>query len=215
MNDPRLENFQAHLMRAIRPIAASPGRKRTMREEMLSHLLSSYQEELGRQADERTAVDTALQRLGNPEELQLQLQASVPFLERVLFLCLDRKETFMSRWLWIVGLVAWVLGSQLSFPHNEQLEFAGIAIFCGCAFWHLCQKDNIALRLIGPRWPWFAGCVAILFGTAVILPAMAKIKNEGVFAALSVESMALGALITLAGLGFLARAIKRLHAPSV
>ena len=209
MNNPRLIDFQADLTEAIGSIAASPRRKRIMREELLSHLLSSYQEELHREADGPFAVDAAIKRLGNVEELRLQLQATVPFFERLLFVCIDRKEKLMLRVLWIVGIVAWIVGSTC----NQQLEFAGVTLFVGCVFWHLWQKDNLAFRLIGPRWPWFAGSVAVLFGTAIVLPAMAKIKHDDHFAVTSVVAMTLGTLIVLGGIAFIAQAIKKLHAP--
>ena len=111
--------------------------------------------------------------------------------------------------LWIVGLVAWIIGSLSSIYLHEQLEFAGVALFCGCAFWHLWQKDNLALRLIGPRGLWLNGLIAVLFGTAIVLPAMAKIRQQGSFAALSVEALTLGVLITLGGLGLIAYGIKK------
>jgi hypothetical protein len=203
MNEIVPKDFEEHLIRVIDSIAAGAGRKRMMREELLEHLLECYQVELGARQDERAAILAAIERMGNVDELQLQLQGSVPFFERVLFLCLSRKETFMLRWLWAVGVVAWVIGSQFSFPHNEQVEFAGIAIFFGYSFWHLRQKNNIASRLVGPRWPWLMGFIVVMFGVAVVLPAMAKIKNEGGFGSLSVEYLALGVLITLGGIGVL------------
>jgi len=209
MNPLRLRDFESYLEQAIQPITASPARKRIMREEMLAHLLNSYEEELARLTDEKSAGDVAIKRLGNADELRLQLQDSVPFFERALFLCLGRKETVMLPCLWIVGLVAWIIGMQSSFALHEQLEFGGLALFCGCTFWHLCQKDNIALRLIGPRGLWLAGLIAVLFGTAVVLPAMAKIKQQGGFAALSTEALTLGVLITLGGLGLVAYGIKK------
>jgi len=110
--------------------------------------------------------------------------------------------------LWIVGLVAWIVGSQSCIYLHEQLEFAGVALFCGCTFWHLWQKDNLALRLIGPRGLWLAGLITVLFGIAVILPAMAKIKQQECFTAFSVEALTLGVLITLGGLGLIAYGIK-------
>ena len=121
----------------------------------------------------------------------------------------------MSRWLWIVGLVTGFFALLWSGPGQQHVEFAGIAIIAGSVIWHLCQKDNLAARYIGSRWPWLAGCVAILVGTAVVLPALAKIKQEGAFAALTVEALTLGILITLSGLAFLTRGIKSLYARPV
>jgi hypothetical protein len=210
MNDPRLHEFQEHLTKAIASIAAGPRRKRMMSEELLSHLLTSYQEELLHKAEGPSALDRAIRRFGNVEELRLQLQASVPFFERILFMCLDRKETIMLRWIWILGVLAWTIGAFFNFT---QIEFLGVAVTCGSTFWHLCQRDNIASRLVGPRWPWLVGFVAVLFGTAVVLPAMAKIKQQGGLVPLSLEALSLGELIVLGGVGFFAQAIKKSHVP--
>jgi hypothetical protein len=212
MNDTRLKDFEVHLVRAIGSIAARPGRKRMMREELLYHLVERFQAELGRQSDEHAAFETAIKRLGNVEELRLQLQESVPFFERLLFLCLNRKETFMSRWLWIVGLVAIVVGDNFRFTLSEQVFLTGMVLIGGLVFRHLFQKDNLASRLIGSRWPWLAGSIGVLFGTALVLPAMAKMKHEGGFGLLPIEFLTVGAMVVLGGLYFIGQAVKTLVA---
>jgi hypothetical protein len=207
-----MKDFEDYLSRVIDPIMASPGRKRIMRADLLDHLQESYRMELGCQADEYAAVEAAITRLGSADELRLQLQASVPLFERVLFLCLTRKGTFMSRWLWIVGVVAIVVGDNFRFTQSEQVFLAGMALIVLLVFRHLFQKDNLASRLIGSRWPWLVGCVGVLFGTALVLPAMAKMKHEGAFALLQIEFLTVGAMIVVAGLYFIGRAVKTLLA---
>jgi hypothetical protein len=214
MNDPMPKDFERHLDPVIDSIAASPARKSIMREEMLAHLLESYQAEHGK-TDDRAAIQAAINRLGSSDELRQQLQASVPTFERMLFAYLNRKETFMSRLLWVVALVAIVAGDNLSFPLHDQLFLAGMLLLSGLVFRHLCQKDNLASRLIGAHGPWLVGCFAILFGTAVVLPAMAKMKHEQAFSVLQLEFMTTGALITLGGLYFVVQAVKmRLARPA-
>jgi hypothetical protein len=214
MNDPTPKDFERHLDPVIDSIAASPARKSIMREEMLAHLLDSYQAEQSK-TDERAAIRTAINRLGSTDELRLQLQASVPTLERILFAYLNRKETFMSRLLWVVAIVAIVAGDNLSFPLHEQLFLAGMLLLSGLVFRHLCQKDNLASRLIGTHASWLVGCFVILSGTAIILPAMAKMKHEQAFSVLQIEFMTAGALITLGGLYFVVHTIKmRLARPA-
>jgi len=210
MNHPLREDFEAEARRIVHPMAASARRKRIMHEELLGHMLGVYDEEQAHLGDDRAAVAATKRRLGNADELRLQLQASVPFFERVLFLCLSRKEIFMSRWLLIVGLVTIVVGRYFHFSGNEQVLFGGMALLCGVTFRHLCQKDNIASRWIGPRWPWLVGCVVVLFGTGIILPALAKLRH-GPVAVLFVEAAILGTLITLAGLRFIASGVKSLR----
>jgi hypothetical protein len=215
MSDARQKDFDDHLSCVIDPIMASPGRKRIMRADLLDHLRESYRMELDCRADEYAAIEAAIARLGNADELRLQLQASVPFFERMLFLCLDRKETFMSRSLWIVGVVAIVVGDNFRFTQSEQVFLAGMALIVLLVFRHLFQKDNLALRLIGSRWPWLVGCVGVLFGTALVLPAMAKMKHHGAFVLLQIEFLTVGAMIVLGGLYFIAHAVKTLFARPV
>lgn len=210
MSNARLKDFEDYLSGVIEPIMASPGRKRIMCADLLDHLQESYRMELGCQADESAAIEAAITRLGSADELRLQLQASVPFFERMLFLCLDRKETFMSRWLWIVGVVAMVIGDIFHFPQSEQVFLGGLALIVVLVFRHLFQRNNLASRLIGSRWPWLVGCVGVLFGTAFVLPAMAKMKHDGAFALLQTEFLTVGAMIVLGGLYFIGHAVKTL-----
>jgi hypothetical protein len=215
MNDARPKDFEDHLSRVIDPIMASPGRKRIMRADLLDHLQESYRMELGCQADEYAAIEAAITRLGTADELRLQLQASVPRFERVVFSWLDRKETLMSRWLFVVGVVAIVVGENFHFPLVEQVFLGGLALIGGLVLRHLLQKNNLASRLIGSRWPWLVGCVGVLFGTALVLPAMAKMKHEGAFALLQIEFLTVGAMIVLGGLYFIGHAVKALVARPV
>jgi hypothetical protein len=210
MNDPQIDDFDGHLDQAIESIAARPGRKRMMREELLRHLQEAYQVELDRLSDERAAIEAAITRLGSADELRVQLQASVPRFERVLFKYLDRKETFMLRWLWVVGVAAIVVANVFSFSQDNQVLLVGMALTCGLIFRHLLQKNNIASRFMGVRWPWLTGFVGVLFGTAIVLPAMAHMKQTRVFELLQLEFLAVGAMIVICGLYFIVQAVKTL-----
>jgi hypothetical protein len=68
---------------AVRPVRASPGRKRKMREELLAHVASVFEEEVARLANEQAALQRTAQRFGNPAELTGQLQESVPTLDSI------------------------------------------------------------------------------------------------------------------------------------
>jgi hypothetical protein len=211
-NDPPPKEFEAYLNPVIDSIAASPGRKKIMRADLFDHLLQRYRAERGSCANDQTAVQSAINRLGSPNELREQLQASVPIVERLLFSCLNRKETVMSRWLCAAAVIAILVGDNFNFPQHEQLFLAGMILLCGLIVRHLHQKNNFASRLIGSRWPWLVGCFAVLFGIAIILPAMAKIKHEQAFSLIQIEFGAMGMLIALSGIGYIAYAIKRLTA---
>ena len=212
MNEPQVKDFDGHLDQAIESIAARPGRKCMMREELLRHLYEVYQVELGCLSDEGAALEAAIKRLGSADELRMQLQASVPRFERMLFMCLDRKETFMLRWLWVVGVAAIVVANIFSFSQDDQVLLVGVALISGLIFRHLLQKNNIALRFVGVRWPWLMGLVGVLFGMAIVLPAMAKMKNTGAVELLQIEFLTVGAMIVIAGLYFMFQAVKTLVA---
>jgi hypothetical protein len=71
--------------RAVGPVRASRARRRRMRQELLTHLTTAYEEERARLGDDRLALSRALARFGDPAELTRELQAAVPWWERVLF----------------------------------------------------------------------------------------------------------------------------------
>lgn len=144
--DP-LDNLEPLVRRAVASVFASPARRRAMREELLSHLLASYEEELARPgARPAAALESAVRRLGDPDDLRRQFQSSVPLAERLVFRCLS-KEFFMSRWIWF------------------------LAVF------------------------------AFFFGPSIILPALARHKQQGVPWPVIAPALAIGLAITLAGLG--------------
>lgn len=78
----RLRQMQV-VERAVRPVQATAGRKRHMREELLAHLTAvCEQEQQDGAADALAALDAAAKRFGDPAELARELQASVPRMER-------------------------------------------------------------------------------------------------------------------------------------
>jgi len=85
MNDAALKELKIVVEQAVRPIRATLARKRRMREELLAHLVSIFEEEAERVGDEQTALDQAKRRFGNPRELTGQLQESVSPWGRVRF----------------------------------------------------------------------------------------------------------------------------------
>lgn len=81
MNDATLKELKTVVERAVRPVRASMARKRKMREELLAHLVSIFEEE-SRHDDEQAALERAKQRFGDPGELMPQLQQAVPRCDR-------------------------------------------------------------------------------------------------------------------------------------
>jgi len=82
--------------RVVRPIRASGRRKDRMREELLAHLTATCHEELAKDGDEPAAVERALQRFGNPDDLRRELQASVTLPERLLYVRIPYGERYAA-----------------------------------------------------------------------------------------------------------------------
>ncbi len=82
MNDATLTELKIVVERAVRPVRATFGRKRTMREELLGHLISIFEEEVGKLGNEPAALERANQRFGDPKGLTSELQQSVPAWDR-------------------------------------------------------------------------------------------------------------------------------------
>jgi hypothetical protein len=114
MNPDRLVEFEAIATAIIRPILAGARRRSIMHDEILAHLSEAYEEELKHLNDE-TAADTARRRLGDVDELRQQLQASVPIFERLFYEIFSHKEMVMSRWPWIMGMFASLVGLGFMF----------------------------------------------------------------------------------------------------
>jgi ATP-dependent Clp protease ATP-binding subunit ClpC len=85
MNDTTLNELKIVVERSVRPVRAYLPRKRLMREELLAHLTTIFEEEIEKLGDEQAALDQAKQRFGEPKELTNQLQETVPFWYRVCY----------------------------------------------------------------------------------------------------------------------------------
>jgi hypothetical protein len=99
-----MNELMIHVERIVRPVGATEGRKLRMRQELLGHLEAALEEERrGFPGDERTAVERAKLRLGEPVELTRKLQRAVPMVERLMLTRrplsrrLDRLEQKMAR----------------------------------------------------------------------------------------------------------------------
>lgn len=94
-----MRDLRVYVERIVRPIRGANYRKDRMREELLSHLVDSLnQEGQGVDADE-AVVERHLARLGPPEDLRREMQATIPKIERLLCFPLDGR----IRWTWIMN----------------------------------------------------------------------------------------------------------------
>jgi hypothetical protein len=83
MNESTLTRLKIIVERAVRPVRASTGRKRKMREELLAHVVGVFEEEVARLGDERAALEQTALRFGSPAEVTSRLQESVPAGDRI------------------------------------------------------------------------------------------------------------------------------------
>jgi ATP-dependent Clp protease ATP-binding subunit ClpC len=108
----RIEQMRT-VEKIVRPVRASTPRKRKMREELLAHLSAIYDQELVRLHTPGAALKAAAERFGNPGELTEQLQAALPFRERM--------DHFVERWF------AWrALESVARYALRQSLITLGI-----------------------------------------------------------------------------------------
>ena len=90
MNDTVPKELKTLVERAVRPVRASMARKRQIREELLAHLVSIFEEEASH-GDQQVALERAKQRFGDVRELSGQIQGAISrsesfgcFTERIL-----------------------------------------------------------------------------------------------------------------------------------
>ena len=81
VNDATRRELNVIVERAVRPIRASLARQRRIREELLAHLVSIFEEQAEQLGDEVAALEQAKKRFGDPRQLAAQLQQSVPRLD--------------------------------------------------------------------------------------------------------------------------------------
>ncbi len=172
-----MKALKCHVERVVRPIRASDFRKDRMREELLTHLSRLHAEEHARGCDEPTAVATAIRRFGDAGELSRELQASVPLIERWLWLRFpgtskwgrrsgEPQESFLVRSLrWQIGLnaLAWIpaivfailfagVGSRWTWAGPVLLEALALQLVqVGCVL--LCELIRRELYGAGERPP--------------------------------------------------------------
>jgi hypothetical protein len=78
-----MNEFMVLVERAVRPVQAGPKKLTRMREELLAHLVSIYEEECARLGDESAARAEAIRRFGDPVALTAELQQSVTWNDRI------------------------------------------------------------------------------------------------------------------------------------
>jgi len=132
-----VRQLKAQVERVVHPVRASVGRKMKMREELLGHLTTSYEEGLANGLKEEEAIRRALERFGEPAVLRAELQASVPVVEGILYFAIP----FHSR-ITEAGRTLWKGDDESALRHA----------------WRLCGSVLAACL------PYLLGAYALLFG---------------------------------------------------
>jgi hypothetical protein len=208
MMEDLLAKLEAEVQQAIASLAAGSQRKQLIQEELQVHLSEVYEEELVRLSDPRFAAAATRRRFGSSDELRGQLQSSVPLLESLFFTYVHRRETVMSRWL-NVAIIALLGATAIAIPDATEFVVGAFSALAGIWFARQCQQN----RVLGRHWPWMVGLLAALTGPAMILPALAQLKQHAievagmpgphVFKEQLFGPLALGGFITLGGLALI------------
>ncbi|MBD3673104.1 MAG: hypothetical protein HUJ26_06215 [Planctomycetaceae bacterium] len=82
MNDHTLQQLERLVEQCVRPVRTDFADKKRMREDLLSHLSSTFEEELERCGDERAALQQTLRRFGNPADVTHELQQTLSWQHR-------------------------------------------------------------------------------------------------------------------------------------
>lgn len=78
MNDTVTHELEVLVERSVRPVRAPFATKKRMREDLLSHLSSTFEDEFTKSDDETESLRLTRERFGNPVEISRELQQSVP-----------------------------------------------------------------------------------------------------------------------------------------
>lgn len=113
--------------RIVRPVEAAEFRKLRMREELLAHVHSIFQQQREMNVDEQTAIAVAERRLGNPTELTDSLQATIPRYDRLWMFFQGKTQPTV----WVAGLRFALIVNLAYFA--ILVPVAGVSLACGAA----------------------------------------------------------------------------------
>lgn len=177
MNPSTLTQLQIIVERAVRPVWASRSRKHKMREELLAHVTAAFDEESGGPGDERLALERTERRFGNPAELTVQLQESVPPSDRwVLFLerIFDGSGVSTPRLALRYALYSLVPGAALItafFIQDRMAEWPIVPVLAALTFASVVLGGKMYDALFGPTGRSWPKAVLTGFASCLLMPA--------------------------------------------
>jgi len=142
MEDQLNTRLQAEAERIVHPVHGMYDTKLKMREDLYGHLLGLYEEERQKNSNENKAIQAAVQRLGNPDELRAHLQKSVHWFERLnWYMNLEFLPFFRRAGLHRREETDWRRAARMGSIHAVIFlavygVFAGAILYLGPAFAH-------------------------------------------------------------------------------
>lgn len=121
--DPH-RRLERYVDRAVGSLRATARRRSIVREELLAHLFEAFAQELQGAREPAAALDATIRRFGDCDVLARELEASVPALERIMFLLFHR-ERLMWRLLVLVGVLGTLFGMAVILPALAKLKHLG------------------------------------------------------------------------------------------
>jgi hypothetical protein len=190
MTESTLTQLKVLVERAVRPVRASGGRRRRMREELLAHVSGVFEEEAVRLGDDQAALARTAERFGDPAALTGQLQEAVPisdaidrFADRLWFRPGESTLRRAVRYVLVVDLYVVLL---MLVPVGFVLWAdwpAGVLLYGGSAlvtvsafvFAFTFLADRLHLAVYGPVGPSWVKVVLISVAAALIFPGLAAV----------------------------------------
>src|ERR1700722_4138071 len=140
-----MNEFMIHVERIVRPIQAMDAHKDRMREELLAHLETSFEQERAKQADEVLARRLAIASLGDSGQLRNELQDSVTRMQRA-------KARFARVFSWHAPEPAWRYTLRAGLAVGALIFFAEFLLFQPLIAFSLLSFDRqtifAAMRLM-------------------------------------------------------------------
>jgi hypothetical protein len=180
MNESTLTQLKIIVERAVRPVRASLNRKRAMREELLAHVCSVFEQELARLADGPGALARTQERFGQAAELTEQLQTSVAtsdWLDRFVEYFVDPRlgESTLVRAVRnsLITLVLWTSALLPALISQGRLEeWPIIPAAAGLAFGFSFMNSWMRNALYGPSGRSWLRAFLVSCASALLIPVM-------------------------------------------
>src|SRR5262245_54196631 len=123
MSETTFATFDDYLEKTLASLPMCASRREATRDELLAHLFCVFEDEFARCGDEAKAAAQTLRRFGAADELQTDLDASVPVRERIISWLLLNKGKIMWRLFLVFGVVLVLVGMGLVMPAVQQMLF--------------------------------------------------------------------------------------------